>query len=85
MNQKNKVVEVYGLWFADLVAIVISFTLATYIRFGNFKDMGDNLAEQRKAVLEEIVLLDAELEKLTPGTEEYDKKYSDLIEKQTKL
>ena len=41
MNQKNKVVEVYGLWFADLVAIVISFTLATYIRFGNFKDMGD--------------------------------------------
>ena len=41
MNQKNKVVEVYGLWFADLFAIVISFTLATYIRFGNFKDMGD--------------------------------------------
>ena len=41
MNQKNKVVEVYGLWFADLVAIVISFVLATYIRFGNFKDMGD--------------------------------------------
>ena len=26
MNQKNKIVEVYGLWFADLVAIVISFT-----------------------------------------------------------
>ena len=41
MNQKNKIVEVYGLWFADLVAIVISFTLATYIRFGNFRDMGD--------------------------------------------
>lgn len=41
MNQKNKIVEVYGLWFADLVAIVISFILATYIRFGNFRDMGD--------------------------------------------
>lgn len=41
MNQKNKIVEVYGLWFADLVSIGISFILATYIRFGNFKDMGD--------------------------------------------
>ncbi len=41
MNQKNKIIEVYGLWFADLVAICISFVLATYIRFGNFKDMGD--------------------------------------------
>ena len=41
MNQKNKIIEVYGLWFADLVAIGISFILATYIRFGNFKDMGD--------------------------------------------
>ena len=41
MNQKNKVVEVYGLWFADLVTIGISFVLATYIRFGNFRDMED--------------------------------------------
>jgi len=41
MNQKNKIVEVYGLWFADLVAIGISFVLATYIRFCNFMDMGD--------------------------------------------
>lgn len=41
MNQKNKVVEVYGLWFADLITIILSFILATYIRFGNFKDMGD--------------------------------------------
>lgn len=41
MNQKNKIIEVYGLWFADLAAIGISFILATYIRFGNFKDMGD--------------------------------------------
>ena len=55
----------------------------TYTEY--FKKMGDNLAEQKKAVLEEIVLLSAELEKLTPGTEEYDKKYSDLIERQTDL
>ena len=41
MNQKNKIVEVYGLWFADLVAIGISYILATYIRFGNFRDMAD--------------------------------------------
>lgn len=41
MNQKNKIVEVYGLWFADLVAILVSFILATYIRFGNFRDMED--------------------------------------------
>ena len=50
-----------------------------------FKKMGDNLAEQKKAVLEEIVLLSAELEKLTPGTEKYDKKYSDLNERQADL
>ena len=41
MKQKNKIIEVYGLWFADLVCIVISFIAATYIRFGNFSDMGD--------------------------------------------
>lgn len=41
MNQKNKIAEVYGLWFADLITIVGSFILATYLRFGNFKDMGD--------------------------------------------
>ena len=41
MNQKNKIIEVYGLWFADLVTIAVSFIAATYIRFGNFRDMGD--------------------------------------------
>jgi exopolysaccharide biosynthesis polyprenyl glycosylphosphotransferase len=41
MKQKNKIMEVYGLWFVDLICIVISFVAATYIRFGNFKDMGD--------------------------------------------
>lgn len=41
MNQKNRIVTVYGLWFADLIGIGISFVLATYIRFGNFRDMED--------------------------------------------
>lgn len=41
MNRKNKVIEIYGLWFIDLICIVISFFASTYIRFGNFKDMGD--------------------------------------------
>lgn len=41
MRQKNKIIEVYGLWFVDLISILISFFAATYIRFGNFKDMGD--------------------------------------------
>lgn len=41
MGQKNKIIEVYGLWFADLLCIILSFIAATYIRFGNFEDMGD--------------------------------------------
>lgn len=41
MKQKNKIIEVYGLWFADLLCILAAFILATYIRFGNFRDMGD--------------------------------------------
>ena len=41
MKQKNKIVEVYGIWFLDLVSILVSFIVGTYIRFGNFRDMGD--------------------------------------------
>lgn len=41
MSRKNKVIETYGLWFIDLVSILISFVASTYIRFGNFRDMGD--------------------------------------------
>ncbi len=41
MKQKNKIIEVYGLWFADLASILAAFIAATYIRFGNFRDMGD--------------------------------------------
>lgn len=41
MAQKNKIIERYGIWLADLLCIVIIFISSTYIRFGNFKDMGD--------------------------------------------
>ena len=41
MSKKNRILEVYGLWFADLIIVWVSFMLATYIRFGNFKDMND--------------------------------------------
>ncbi|MDE7013831.1 MAG: sugar transferase [Kineothrix sp.] len=41
MKQKNKIIEVYGLWFLDLISILVAFIIGTYIRFGNFKDMGD--------------------------------------------
>lgn len=41
MKRKNKLIETYGLLFLDLASIVISFLLSTYIRFGNFRDMGD--------------------------------------------
>lgn len=41
MKQTNRILERYGLWLIDLTGIVISFLIATYIRFGNYKDMGD--------------------------------------------
>lgn len=41
MNNKNKVIITYGLWIVDMVTIAIMFVLATYVRFGNFRDMYD--------------------------------------------
>lgn len=41
MNGKNKVIITYGLYIVDIVAIGISFILATLLRFGNMRDMGD--------------------------------------------
>ena len=41
MSQKNKIIERYGIWLADLVCILVIFISSTYIRFGNFSDMGD--------------------------------------------
>lgn len=39
MNQKNKVMEKYVIWLADILCVAISFTASTWIRFGNFRDM----------------------------------------------
>lgn len=44
MTQKNKIIERYGIWIADLICIVTIFILSTYVRFGNFRDMGDKTA-----------------------------------------
>ena len=41
MSGKNKFIITYGLYLVDMAVIVLSFILATYIRFGNFRDMGD--------------------------------------------
>ena len=51
MNQRNKVIEVYGLWILDLISIVIAFILATYIRFGNFRDMGNQTIHFQTCIL----------------------------------
>lgn len=44
MSQKNKIIERYGIWLADLICIIVVFVLSTYVRFGNFRDMGDKTA-----------------------------------------
>lgn len=44
MTQRNRIIERYGIWLADLLCIVIIFIASTYIRFGNFRDMGDKAA-----------------------------------------
>ena len=41
MNKKNNILITYGLWAIDAVSVLISFILATLIRFHNFRDMGD--------------------------------------------
>lgn len=55
----------------------------TYTKY--FEKMGNNLSKQKQALVHEAASLKSELKSLTPGTEKYDKKYSDLIEKQTEL
>lgn len=41
MNSKKKVIITYGLYLVDIFCIFLSFMLSTYIRFRNFRDMGD--------------------------------------------
>ncbi len=54
MNKQNKIIEIYGLWALDLVSIVLSFALSTYIRYsylGEYADMGDRTAHYMTCVL----------------------------------
>lgn len=44
MAQKNRIIERYGIWLCDLICILVIFISSTYIRFGNFRDMGDKSA-----------------------------------------
>ena len=82
MTQLEKLKKLASLIDKEYEAMVAK-DRDTYTEY--FKKMGDNLAQQKKAVLEEIVSLSAELNNLTPGTEEYDKKYSELNERQADL
>ena len=41
MNHRSKILEVYGLWLTDMLCIVATFLLATYIRHPGFQGMED--------------------------------------------
>ena len=40
MNQKNRVVQVYGLWLIDMICISVSYWIATNLRFAGNNDWG---------------------------------------------
>ena len=41
MNQKNRILQTYGVWLVDMVCIVISYIIATQIRFAVSRDFGN--------------------------------------------
>lgn len=41
MNNRNKVIITYGLWIIDIITVVLSFGLATFIRFFSNNDIRD--------------------------------------------
>ena len=41
MNQKQKGIQTYGLWILDIACIVITYQIATLIRFANNNDWGN--------------------------------------------
>ncbi len=41
MNQKNKVLQTYGLWILDMICIVVTYCFATWLRYRNNNDWGD--------------------------------------------
>ncbi len=40
-NGRNRVLQIYGMWFIDIVLVAVSYIIATNIRFGQTKDYGD--------------------------------------------
>lgn len=40
MNQKNKILQNYGLWLLDLICITLSYWVATNLRFAGNNDWG---------------------------------------------
>ena len=41
MNQKYKTLQTYTLWAIDMISIIISYLIATWIRYNNRNDYGD--------------------------------------------
>ncbi|MDO4284057.1 MAG: sugar transferase [Eubacteriales bacterium] len=41
MNPKVKVIQTYGLWLADMICILVSYVVATQMRFAVSRDWGD--------------------------------------------
>ena len=41
MNQKYKTLQTYALWAIDMICILISYLIATWIRYSNRNDYGD--------------------------------------------
>ena len=40
MNQKNTIMRVYGLWLLDMICIILSYFIATQLRFAQHNDWG---------------------------------------------
>ena len=47
MNQKNRVLQTYGLWLIDSICILAAYQIATYIRFSVAQDWGKALVSNR--------------------------------------
>ena len=41
MNQKNRILQTYGVWVVDMVCIIVSYVIATQIRFAQSRDFGN--------------------------------------------
>ena len=41
MNQKNRILQTYCVWVVDMVCIIVSYVIATQIRFAQSRDFGN--------------------------------------------